>query len=311
MLYQYNDKFIPVTTEQVNPSLPLVGYITLEELPSLGKFFDFDDTTMSLCKPTDRPLRSIIETHDDYTFGLIDVIGDCDDEIDWIAVFAKKNVFLLVDIKDADGSTRAVAQEAFKSIETSNQAPEKFISIFFEKLIYNDVFILSNIRDQIMELEDTLVEGKVEKDFNITVFKLKKHLQRLINYYDHCLDFLEALQENDNDILEVENRRLPINNIVHRVERLREDTILIKTNIEHIQSAYFSYLDLQLNKSMRFLTLLTAIFFPLTIIVGWYGMNFRSMPEFEWQYGYLYVILLSLVVVIGLIIIGKFKNWFK
>ena len=162
-----------------------------------------------------------------------------------------------------------------------------------------------------MELEDTLVEGKVEKDFNITVFKLKKHLQRLINYYDHCLDFLEALQENDNDILEVENRRLPINNIVHRVERLREDTILIKTNIEHIQSAYFSYLDLQLNKSMRFLTLLTAIFFPLTIIVGWYGMNFRSMPEFDWQYGYLYVILLSLVVVIGLIIIGKFKNWFK
>ena len=92
---------------------------------------------------------------------------------------------------------------------------------------------------------------------------------------------------------------------------MREDTILIKTNIEHIQSAYFSYLDLQLNKSMRFLTLLTAIFFPLTIIVGWYGMNFRSMPEFEWQYGYLYVILLSLVVVIGLIIIGKFKNWFK
>lgn len=54
----------------------------------------------------------------------------------------------------------------------------------------------------------------------------------------------------------------------------------------------------------------TTIFFPLTIIVGWYGMNFRYMPELSWRYGYLYVGLLSVLVIIILIIIGKKKKWF-
>ena len=57
-------------------------------------------------------------------------------------------------------------------------------------------------------------------------------------------------------------------------------------------------------------TIITTIFFPLTIIVGWYGMNFANMPELTWKYGYLYVTALSVFVVILLIIIGKKKKWF-
>ena len=46
-----------------------------------------------------------------------------------------------------------------------------------------------------------------------------------------------------------------------------------------------------------FLRFVTVIFLPLTLIVGWYGMNFTSMPEVTWKYGYLFVILLSVSVV--------------
>ena len=52
-------------------------------------------------------------------------------------------------------------------------------------------------------------------------------------------------------------------------------------------------LDMKMNRNMNYLTVIGTIFFPLTIIVGWYGMNFISMPEFTWKYGYVYVILLS------------------
>ena len=61
---------------------------------------------------------------------------------------------------------------------------------------------------------------------------------------------------------------------------------------------------------MKILTVITTIFFPLTIIVGWYGMNFQSMPEFAWKYGYVYVIALSVAVVAVLTWIGKKKKWF-
>jgi magnesium transporter len=48
---------------------------------------------------------------------------------------------------------------------------------------------------------------------------------------------------------------------------------------------------------MKLFTVLTAIFLPLTMIVGWYGMNFK-MPEFDWKYGYAYVGILCLVVMV-------------
>ena len=67
---------------------------------------------------------------------------------------------------------------------------------------------------------------------------------------------------------------------------------------------------MKMNQTMKHLTVLTTIFFPLTIIVGWYGMNFQSMPEFLWKYGYLYVILLSVAVVLLLLWIAKKKKWF-
>ena len=59
---------------------------------------------------------------------------------------------------------------------------------------------------------------------------------------------------------------------------------------------------------MKVFTVITSIFFPLTLIVGWYGMNFTSMPEFAWKYGYVYVIVLSVAVVAALLIVGKRKN---
>ena len=61
---------------------------------------------------------------------------------------------------------------------------------------------------------------------------------------------------------------------------------------------------------MKIFTVITSIFFPLTIIVGWYGMNFESMPEFKWRYGYVYVILLSVATVLALTAFGRRKKWF-
>lgn len=64
-------------------------------------------------------------------------------------------------------------------------------------------------------------------------------------------------------------------------------------------------LNYNLNNTMKLFTMVTIIFQPLTLIVGWYGMNFKYMPELGWKFGYLYVIVLSIVVV------GVILYWFK
>ena len=49
--------------------------------------------------------------------------------------------------------------------------------------------------------------------------------------------------------------------------------------------------------------------FHLTLIVGWYGMNFKYMPELESRWGYPVVIAVSILVALGCLIFFKKKKW--
>jgi magnesium transporter len=60
---------------------------------------------------------------------------------------------------------------------------------------------------------------------------------------------------------------------------------------------------------MKTFTVMTSIFLPLTLIVGWYGMNLK-IPEYDWDYGYPFVIAISIVVAVITLIYFKKKKWF-
>ena len=60
---------------------------------------------------------------------------------------------------------------------------------------------------------------------------------------------------------------------------------------------------------MKVLTIFAAIFIPLTFIAGIYGMNFEMMPELQWEYGYLFVWGLMVLVVLLLLYYFKSKGW--
>ena len=61
---------------------------------------------------------------------------------------------------------------------------------------------------------------------------------------------------------------------------------------------------------MKVLTIVTAIFLPLSLIAGWYGMNFTDMPLLRWRWGYVTVAAVSALVVALLIWYFKRKKWF-
>ena len=68
-------------------------------------------------------------------------------------------------------------------------------------------------------------------------------------------------------------------------------------------------LEVRQNRIMTLLTVVTTIFMPLTLVAGWYGMNFRYMPELEWRLGYPIVIIVSIAIVVFCLILFKKKKW--
>jgi magnesium transporter len=80
--------------------------------------------------------------------------------------------------------------------------------------------------------------------------------------------------------------------------------------IRNVMDLYISSLSMRTNEVMRVLTIISTIFIPLTFLVGVYGMNFEHMPELHWQYGYVGIWTLMLVVALGMVAFFKHRKWF-
>ena len=92
-------------------------------------------------------------------------------------------------------------------------------------------------------------------------------------------------------------------------ERLRDSTIAIADHTVQIRDVYNSHLEIKQNRIMTILTVVTTIFMPLTLIAGWYGMNFRYMPELDAIWGYPVIIFVSILIVVGSLLFFKKKKW--
>ena len=94
-----------------------------------------------------------------------------------------------------------------------------------------------------------------------------------------------------------------------RTDKYINAVIYLKEAVSQTLEAYQSQLSIRQNELMKIFTIVTAIFLPLSLIAGWYGMNFRGMPELSWEYGYPAVILVSAAIAIWLIWYFKKKKW--
>ncbi|MCQ2447354.1 MAG: hypothetical protein MJ073_00410 [Oscillibacter sp.] len=310
MFFQYTDQLTQVDLNELNADLLTVGYVTCDELAAVYPHFGFAESTAAACRETNTHFRSGVETYDDYTFTELRVIGATPENDDWVALYIKKNLILVVDVWDADGSTKGKFFAALNRYNPDNVTLEKVIFSFFDQLLAGDIQVIEDISEHLSEMEDELLGNVAEVEFNSGLLDTKKQLLRLHYYYEQILDMTQSMEENENDLF-ASDKLMYLSNMTRRVERLREDVDSLKNTVEHLQDAYFSYLDMKMNQTMKLLTVITTIFFPLTIIVGWYGMNFTTMPELTWKYGYLYVIVLSVFVVIALAIISKIRKWFR
>ena len=76
-----------------------------------------------------------------------------------------------------------------------------------------------------------------------------------------------------------------------------------------LQDLYISEISLKMNHVMQFLTIITAIFVPISFLTGLYGMNFEYIPELQMRNGYFALWAVMLTIVIALVMYFKRNKW--
>ena len=311
MFYEFDERLREISLEDVSGEKLTACFADKSQAAALCERFSFAPSTAQAFGLPNARFRSGVEVYDGYTFTELRIVnnGSPDAADDCVALYIKKNLFIVVDVDDHDGSTQKRFLAALRRYPCGSVTLEKLIFAFLDALLTGETGFLEETGMQMAELEEEIFHGKTAKDFPQTLMARKKQLMRRHNYYEQLLDITGALDEDDNSLFPGDPL-MYINNLSQKVVRLREDCDSLNNTLAHMQDAYAAQLDLQLNRTMKIFTVITSIFFPLTVIVGWYGMNFSNMPELHWRYGYLYVLLLSVATVLLLTWFGKRKKWF-
>lgn len=193
-------------------------------------------------------------------------------------------------------------------LKKSNQGANKamFLYNFFTEFLSRDLQVLGQYEKTLMKIEENIMEDK-SGDYQGEIIGIRKKLLTLRGYYSEIADMGKELEDNEIGIFsKMELRYFGITS--DRAERLAGKTAHLLEYAGQVKDAYQTQADTRQSANMQFLTIISTIFFPLTLITGWYGMNFRDMPELE--NGYPGVIVLSLCVVIVCIIVFKIKKIF-
>lgn len=181
-----------------------------------------------------------------------------------------------------------------------------FLILLMNELIRNDVLFLQKYEEKLASMEEELLE-RPPRNFYETVIQSRKELLSLHTHYEQLVSMGEELEANDNQLL-TPGECGGFGMFASRASRLHDHVEMLREYVFQIREMYQSQIAANQNQIMSWLTVVTTIFLPLTLLAGWYGMNFVNMPELQWKYGYVCMILASVIIVIAEIRFFKKKK---
>ena len=207
---------------------------------------------------------------------------------------------------DYDGVLEGMVQNSRG--EWEDKPPEILLYRIFCKLVENDVRVLDTIYKQLASLESEIPRENA-RFFLQKMYTMKHSIYQLFRFYHQLTEMAEDLMEWDGPFLS-EDLMDCFQKFIIRTKRLSDDMEIMREYAMEIWEIYQSQISIRQNDIMKVLTIVTTIFLPLSLLAGWYGMNFEYMPEISWKYGYPMVIGVSLsIVAISLIIFRKKRYW--
>lgn len=141
------------------------------------------------------------------------------------------------------------------------------------------------------------------------IFSLKRSLQKLRRIAVYQRDLLQRLSRGELEF--IPEKALPFYRDVYdhfvRIADMAESYRELATVSLEV---YMSVMANRTNDVMKTLALISTIMMPLTFIAGVYGMNFETMPEIKWRYGYPMALTLMAIIALLLTIHFRRKKWF-
>lgn len=172
--------------------------------------------------------------------------------------------------------------------------PDHLAYALLDAVVDHYFVALEKLEDRVEALEDGLLSAPAAGVLP-TILQLKRQTFFVRHAVWPLREVIAQLQRGDSGLV-TEETRIYLRDVYDHVVQVMDVAEDLRETVAGMLDLYLSTLNVRLNEIIKVLTLFTAIFIPLTFVVGVYGMNFRHMPELLWPWAYpaLWAVMLGL-----------------
>ena len=224
-----------------------------------------------------------------------------------IVILIKENILLSFQEKKGDVFD-PLRERVRKSKKRLRNSGTDYLAFAIMDIIFDNYnYIISQIGEKIESLEEDLLNNAHESILE-EINNFKKEIIYLHKSIKPCREIVMELLKMDSELLEdsvyvhFEDLKNNLNQAIESLESYREilsDQLMI----------YHTTISSKLNDIIKFLTVFSVIFIPLTFIAGVYGTNFENLPELHYKYSYFIMLGVMLALAISMIFYFKKKKW--
>lgn len=181
------------------------------------------------------------------------------------------------------------------------------MTTLLETRVDYDADLIEELTRQIAELSNRL---KSEEDVDDDILIAIKELQeRTMIIRENIVDKQRVCSNMIKSVLFPPDAKAKMSILIKDINSLFEHIRFSFERLEYMQDTFLGLVNIQQNKIIKIFTIVSVIFMPPTLIASIYGMNFKTMPELDWRYGYGFSIGLMILCVVGILWFFRHKKW--
>lgn len=287
----------------------IIGISDSKLIQKIGEIFKIDTFTLEDILNQMHPPK--IEEFEDYIFIVLKSFY-YDENIDKILSYQISILFNDKYVISFQEQNRNLFKPVIDRIKMGKDGVQKhgtdFLAYCLLDTLIDSLFVLlKDFAAQLEEMEEYLVNNTSQTVLRC-IQDFRKQIMVLRQGFWPLREIVGEMQKFQSPFIK-SGLKIHLRDLYDHTFMLMETLELYRETVSHMFDMYLSSTSNKMNEVMKVLTIIATIFMPITFIAGIYGMNFKIMPELEWDFGYAWALSLMLLTILGMIYYFKRKNW--
>jgi len=225
------------------------------------------------------------------------------------SIILGSNFIITFETKEIKALTILISNIQKQTIDIQGWGVDYILYLIFKNILNNYHSVFDFISRQLDDLEDEVLASSGDETTYHKIAAMRQSTRSGRRNFQNIRSLLALMNYEDFQWISQPVKALFNQELVHQVDNLWQEYQAVRVWMSELMEIQRDNIASKTSERINRLTILSSIFLPITFITGFYGMNFKYMPEIEQPWAYPAVIIVIVLIVIGSIAFAKQQRW--